>query len=531
MAKSTNSIRVNLTQDIVKRLTHDLKPAGVDEKGKLVFEPNVNGDIYTILDASQDAPKGFGVRVNRSKRVYFIQRRSGLKVVKTNIGDCADMTIQQARERAGKAAVTIKDTGKNPNAIARTIEERLQDFTLGKILEAHLNHCKTRGEKPIREGTIKCRERTRRRVSGLKWDNRIVSEIPLKEIQRVFEEGKIAPTGNEQDFRWITQAVNWKISKERIEAVAEKREPVVTENLFRILAIDNVYRSQSTLDRERENNGKRNPLQPSVNLGPFLEAAWSKRLTQNNASGINYIILMLLWGCRKSEHAKLQWGELLTPQQRKETSHVWLEDDGKEGPYVFFYDTKNHLDHKLPLGPFAMEILKRQQLIGTRLTERLGFGSGHRKWVFPAKNKMSKTGHYANPNELLDSIRDEAGVEVLNRHDLRRSFGSIMESLDVPKGVQKRFLNHKTRGEIVVMVEKEEEGVTRIYTKSEWTLLKDWMKRIEDFILAKAPNVYNALKPANVPPLPAPPPHICKPEKPRTGRPKKVEVEVEAATE
>ncbi|HMY07432.1 MAG TPA: hypothetical protein PLJ14_09910 [Accumulibacter sp.] len=62
MAKSTSSIRANLNQDIVKRLTHDLKPVGVDHKGKLVFEPNVNGDIYTVLDASQDALKGFGVR-------------------------------------------------------------------------------------------------------------------------------------------------------------------------------------------------------------------------------------------------------------------------------------------------------------------------------------------------------------------------------------------------------------------------------------------------------------------------------------
>lgn len=530
MAKSTTSIRVNLNQDIVKRLTHDLKPAGVDEKGKLVFEPNVDGDIYTVLDASQDAPKGFGVRVNRSKKVYFIQRRSGMKVVKTNIGDCADMTIQQARERASKAALTIKDTGKNPNAIARTNEERLRDFTLGKILQAHLEFSKVVASKRIKEGTVKCRERTLRRVAGLKWDNKILTDFSTAEIRKVFQEGKIAPTGNEQDFRWITQAVKWKIANERTDAESERRPPVVSVNLFQCLADNGEYRSQAILDRERENNGKRNPLQPSVNLGPFLEAAWSKRLTQNNASGINYIILMLLWGCRKSEHAKLQWGELLTPQQRRETSHVWLEDDGKIGPYVFFYDTKNHLDHKLPLGPFALEILKRQQIIGTRLTERLGFGSGHRKWVFPAKNKMSKTGHYANPNELLDSIRDEAGVEVLNRHDLRRSFGSIMESLDVPKGVQKRFLNHKTRGEIVVMVEKEEEGVTRIYTKSEWTLLKDWMKRIEDFILAKAPNVYNALKPADVPPLPAPPPHMCKPEKPRTGRPKKV-VEEEAATE
>ncbi len=68
MAKSTNSIRVNLNQDIVKRLTHDLKPVGVDDKGKLVFEPNANGDIYTVLDASQDAPKGFGVLIRKSTR-------------------------------------------------------------------------------------------------------------------------------------------------------------------------------------------------------------------------------------------------------------------------------------------------------------------------------------------------------------------------------------------------------------------------------------------------------------------------------
>jgi hypothetical protein len=61
MAKSTNSIRVVLNQDIMKRLTHDLKPVGVDDKGKLVFEPNSSQAIYTMLDASQDAPKGFGV--------------------------------------------------------------------------------------------------------------------------------------------------------------------------------------------------------------------------------------------------------------------------------------------------------------------------------------------------------------------------------------------------------------------------------------------------------------------------------------
>jgi hypothetical protein len=31
----------------------------------------------------------------------------------------------------------------------------------------------------------------------------------------------------------------------------------------------------------------------------------------DNMTGIHYLMLMLLWGCRKSEHAQLVWGELL----------------------------------------------------------------------------------------------------------------------------------------------------------------------------------------------------------------------------
>jgi hypothetical protein len=47
------------------------------------------------------------------------------------------------------------------------------------------------------------------------------------------------------------------------------------------------------------------------------------------------------------------------------------------------------------------------------------------------------------------------------------------------------------------------------------------MARIEQEILIKAPNVYNTLKPVDWPPIPAPAPHVCRPTKPRTGRPKK----------
>ena len=181
--------RVVLNQHIVKRLSWENKPRDVDDKEKLVFEPNVNGDIYTVLDASQEASKGFGVRVSQSEKVYFIQRRSGKKVVTTNIGYCTDMTIQQARERASKAALKIKDTGKNPNVIVRSIETRMQDFTVGKILADHLNHCKKREQKPIRDSTVKCRDQTIRWVDSLNWTNRNIT-YPIKGDRVCFRRGQ-----------------------------------------------------------------------------------------------------------------------------------------------------------------------------------------------------------------------------------------------------------------------------------------------------------------------------------------------------
>jgi hypothetical protein len=84
-----------------------------------------------------------------------------------------------------------------------------------------------------------------------------------------------------------------------------------------------------------------------------------------------------------------------------------------------------------------------------------------------------------------------------------------MRELEVPEGIMSRFLNHART------------NVTETYTAAEWSLLRQWMMKIEQSIIVKAPNVYNSLKPAEWPPIPAPEPHVCRPPKPRTGRPPK----------
>jgi hypothetical protein len=85
----------------------------------------------------------------------------------------------------------------------------------------------------------------------------------------------------------------------------------------------------------------------------------------------------------------------------------------------------------------------------------------------------------------------------------------MMTTMDVPEGVRRRFFNHA------------DASVTDTYTRAEWAMLTDWMARIEQEILARAPNVYNALKPAEWPMIAAPEPHVSRPAKARAGRPRK----------
>jgi len=129
--------------------------------------------------------------------------------------------------------------------------------------------------------------------------------------------------------------------------------------------------------------------------------------------------------------------------------------------------------------------------------------------VFPARSKHAKSGHYSNATNLLDALRDEAGIERLTRHALRRSFGAMIESLNVPEGVRKRFFNHS------------DASVTDTYTKAEWALLVESMTRIGQEILAKSTDVYISLKPVDWPMLAAPEPHASRLANSRSGQPRK----------
>jgi len=149
----------------------------------------------------------------------------------------------------------------------------------------------------------------------------------------------------------------------------------------------------------------------------------------------DYLIMAILTGMRRGELSKPRWADL---DLQSGTLHLQVTKSG------------HPLD--LPLSAFLIEILKERK--------RRSVGS---PWVFPG---TGKSGHLIETKKFLSRVSAGSGV-TFTLHDLRRTYITIAESLDVPHYALKRLLNHSisgdvTGGYIVIDVERLREPVERI---------------------------------------------------------------------
>ena len=471
--------KIPLNDTVVAKLKITQKPVLKD--GKLSYIDNPEGKPYIVFDSGSDSPIGFGVKVGAKTKTYIIQRRKDSRVIKAKVGAVKDFAVSggivAAREKARELSKELLQSGRNPNVARR--HKLAGQLTLGEVFDRYLAHLKSRPQ-PATDNTIKVLRAARKRVES--WDAMPVKELRAQEIIERFDEiAAKTRTAAEQTFRWCTAATNYVLQVEMHEAQQHKREPSLSYNPFTILHINKSFRTRAQLDNAYEAKQVRNPLSRDETLGNFLNALWDRRPA--NRTGCDYLLLLLLWGCRKSESACLKWKELLTPEEAAVNSWV----DLKKG-IVRFYKTKNGRPYRLPLTDAASEILKqRQELLAERMdTEKMG---KRRFFVFPAVSPESGTGHYSDAGTLLDYIRQDAGIDHLTQHDFRRTFGRVAESLQLPELAIKKLMNHQA------------DGITERYTDPEWREMKKRMQRMEDAILAAAPRVYNALKPSTKPPM------------------------------
>ena len=132
--------------------------------------------------------------------------------------------------------------------------------------------------------------------------------------------------------------------------------------------------------------------------------------------GINYVILLMTTGLRKSEALRLKW------------NHVdWINKT------FTAFETKNSSNHIVPMSTTTEWILNEQQKI-----------SLDSPYVFPSQ----KTGmHMTEPKSQLSKIRRATKLN-FTFHDLRRTFATHAEALGQSHELIRKALNHKSGGGI-----------------------------------------------------------------------------------
>ena len=156
----------------------------------------------------------------------------------------------------------------------------------------------------------------------------------------------------------------------------------------------------------------------------------------------DYLLLILFTGLRRTEAASLPWSQ--------------VDFDERSLTVV---DTKNGETHVLPLTDFLFDLLKQRRA----LTDS--------PFVFPG---TGKTSYINNHNKPMAKVVERSGV-AFTLHDLRRTFITIAESLDISAYALKRLLNHKmtndvTAGYIITDVERLREPMHRITEFFVWKL-------------------------------------------------------------
>ena len=364
--------------------------------------------------------KGFGLRVGKTSKTYIVENKVNGKSIRTTIAKHNIFTSEQARVEArkilGKMAV-----GENPVNEKRNL--RARSVTLEEVIEEYLEVRKTLKPRTIYDYR-----------HGLKtyigdWMSKPMSEINKDMIaKRHTLIGQRSQAQANLTMRSLSALFNFAI----IRYEDSNGDNIINDNPVKRL----------TLTRAWYRIKRRTTV-----IRPHDLPAWYQSLSnfkddhtsRGRETFRDYLLFILFTGARREEAAKLEW------------RHVDMESKT-----FIIIDSKNGLDHQLPLSDYIYQML---------LIRRANSMS---PYVFP---RDSGTGYMQVPQKLMNRIVNESGVQ-FSVHDLRRTFITIAESLDIPAYALKRLLNHKMSND-----------VTAGYIITDVERLRQPMHKISDYIM------------------------------------------------
>lgn len=360
---------------------------------------------------------GFGMRVGIGSKAWFVEKRIGHKTTRVTIGKYPAVTAKQARDEAmaklGKMAAGI-----NPTQEKR--EARIKSVTLQAVFAEFL------AARQLKPKTVKDYTAV---INGLYAD---WLKKPITAITKDMVEKRHKKIGSERGEAYANLAA--RTLRSVLNFASAKYEDSKGASILPDNPVRRISQTRAWYRVERRTGHLKNHQ-----LKPWFDAV----LSIENATIRDYLQFVLLTGCRKEEAAQLQWADV----------------DLADGSYVL-RDPKNHRPIRLPLSDYLLDMLKRRQKDGGG-------------YVFPGNGA---TGYLVEPKRQVGKVGEQIGME-FSMHDLRRSFVTIAESLDISAFALKALVNHK---------HKADGDVTGGYVQLNVERLRDPMQRITDFVLKSA---------------------------------------------
>ncbi|MCP4473301.1 MAG: integrase family protein [Gammaproteobacteria bacterium] len=365
---------------------------------------------------------GFGIRCTATGvKSFIIETRINGKTKRYTLGKYPALTPEQARKMA---KIELGKIAQGEDTARSRSKAKKQPITLQTAYDDYLN---TR--KNLKPKTLKDYHDMVTRFVG-DWLNKPLLDITKDMVAtRHTKIGKQSQSAANLTMRVLRAIFNHAI------ATYENDEGNA------LIAINPVLRLSQTRAwykiKRRDTVIKRGQLQSWYN--GLCQLADTPISSKRDTLLKDYLLLILLTGLRRREAASLTWQQIDFSERT-----------------MTITDTKNGHKHTLPLSEFLFDLLQKRQQWTTLLNH-------HSPYVFPA---TSQSGHIEEPRKGMAKVTKLSGVE-FSVHDLRRTFITIAESLDISMYALKRLLNHATAndvtaGYIILDVERLREPMEKI---------------------------------------------------------------------
>lgn len=419
---------------------------------KIIDKLEPSGKQYYVYD---DGMPGLGVRINPTGRKVFVyQGYVENKQRRITLGQYDKITLKEAQDIAKGHAEKF---AKGLDPVIEKQQAKGKAIALGVAADLYIKaRTSKNAKKPLKQSTV---NDIRICMAALEdWQKRPVTSITRSMVQkRHLLLGEKSPARSNLTMRYLRAVLNY-ISELHAD---DNGRGLLPSNPVKILSATKQWFEVKSRDTFLKQHEIKPYIQAVLKLNdpPEREAGTGKhypKLKHGDLSRDAYLIL-LLTGLRRAEVLKLSWDNVDLDQKT-----------------LTIPDPKNREPHTLPLSDYLFELLENRRKISKGPLVLSG----------PDGIALTKF-RYAKQR-----VKDATGIE-LNPHDLRRSFATAAESLNISYMAVKSLLNHKSGGDI-----------TRQYVKITADRLREPMQQITDYFMmtagVKKPRIidFNAAKQA-----------------------------------